>query len=134
MMKRFPDYAKVLEPATARRCGSVLVELFPSTASDSRLLLVRNWGLFWDTGQAIRFHHEEDAYDPRIAAVRRCPRSSRSRTFTKHLFAEIKGGTRPGLVKLLFPAGAGSLGISPDDLDTIRTMVAQVSKIMPELG
>lgn len=65
MMRRFPDYAALLDKCKLE--GSMLTEAeeqyFPSTHPIIGSLLVRNWGLPSILGQAIRFQHEKDAYD-----------------------------------------------------------------------
>jgi HD-like signal output (HDOD) protein len=65
MMRRFPNYSEVLEKS--HRDGVMLNEAeeqyFPCSHPVVGSLLVRNWGLPTILGQAIRFHHEKDAYD-----------------------------------------------------------------------
>ena len=129
MMKRFPDYAKVLETCDRekRMRISAEAELFPCTHPIVGSLLVRNWGLPQILGQAIRFHHEEDAYD---LPDRSLPGGALSfiavTHVAEHLFAEIKGEPDLEVGEMLFQRALDHLGISPDDLDTIRTMVTQV--------
>jgi HD-like signal output (HDOD) protein len=65
MMRRFPDYEKVLNECHAT--GRLIIEAedsyYPCTHPIIASLLVRNWGLPPLVGLAIRFHHEADVYD-----------------------------------------------------------------------
>ncbi len=65
MMRRFPKYGEIVD--NARREGKLLAdaenEFFPCSHPIIGSLVIRNWGLPSILGQAIRFHHEQDAYD-----------------------------------------------------------------------
>ncbi len=65
MMKRYPDYEKVLHEchATGRLIIDAENQYYPCTHPIIGSLLVRGWGLPTVVGQAIRFHHEPDVYD-----------------------------------------------------------------------
>lgn len=65
MMRRYPDYEKVLHEchATGRLIIEAENQYYPCTHPIIASLLVRGWGLPPLVGQAIRFHHEPDVYD-----------------------------------------------------------------------
>lgn len=127
MMKRFPEYAKVLENCEQEKKMRISVEaaLFPCTHPIVGSLLVRNWGLPPILGQAIRFHHEDDAYD---LPDRTLPGGALSfiavTHVAEHLFAETQGEPDLEVGEILFNRALEHLGISADDLDSIRELVA----------
>lgn len=126
MMRRFPDYAGLLEKC--RREGSMLNEAeekyFPSTHPIVGSLLVRNWGLPPILGQAIRFHHEKDAYD---VPDRTLPGGALSliavTQVAEHLLGEVLNDDIE-VGDYLFERALDFLGISGDDLDELRSRVA----------
>lgn len=128
MMKRFPEYPKLLE--TCERENKMLVaaeaELFPCTHPIVGSLLVKNWGLPPILGQAIRFHHEADAYDLPDSTLPGGALSFIAVTHVaEHLFAENRGEQDLEVGEELFHRALDHLGISPDDLDTIRALVVK---------
>ncbi|HWT54237.1 MAG TPA: HDOD domain-containing protein [Rhodocyclaceae bacterium] len=63
MLKRFPNYPKLIAEAAARGESRIQAERqLPCTHPIIGSLLVRNWGLPLDVSLAIRFHHEPDVY------------------------------------------------------------------------
>lgn len=126
MMKRFPNYGDVLEKC--EREGMLLeqaeAQFFPCTHPIVGSLLVRNWGLPPILGQAIRFHHEPDAYD---LPDRTLPGGALSfiavTQVAEHLLAEIQEGEDLEVGSALFERAIDYLGISPDDLDRLRQQV-----------
>ncbi|WP_028994780.1 HDOD domain-containing protein [Azonexus hydrophilus] len=126
MMKRFPNYGEVLEKC--EREGMLLeqaeAQFFPCTHPIVGSLLVRNWGLPPILGQAIRFHHEPDAYD---LPDRTLPGGALSfiavTQVAEHLLAEIQQGEDLEVGSALFERAIDYLGISPDDLDRLRQQV-----------
>ncbi|MCE1239941.1 MAG: HDOD domain-containing protein [Azonexaceae bacterium] len=127
MMKRFPDYGKVLE-----RCvqdGTPIVQAendyFPCTHPIVGSLLVRNWGLPAILGQAIRFHHELDAYD---LPDRTLPGGALAfiavTQVAEHLLAEIQEGEDIEVGHELFARALDYLGLSVDDVDDLRQRVS----------
>lgn len=126
MMKRFPNYGEVLE--RCEREGMLLeqaeAQFFPCTHPIVGSLLVRNWGLPPILGQAIRFHHEPDAYD---LPDRTLPGGALSfiavTQVAEHLLAEIQQGEDLEVGSALFERAIDYLGISPDDLDRLRQQV-----------
>lgn len=126
MMKRFPNYGEVLEKC--EREGMLLEQaealFFPCTHPIVGSLLVRNWGLPPILGQAIRFHHEPDAYD---LPDRTLPGGALSfiavTQVAEHLLAEIQQGEDMEVGNALFERAIDYLGISPDDLDRLRQQV-----------
>ncbi|MFZ2266105.1 MAG: HDOD domain-containing protein [Azonexus sp.] len=127
MMRRFPNYGEVLEKCRSE--GVMLVEaeadLFPCTHPIIGSLLVRNWGLPPLLGQAIRFHHEADAYD---LPDRTLPGGALSliavTQVSEHLLAEIVGDCDLQVGGQLFAKALDYLGISDNDLDDLRSRVA----------
>lgn len=128
MMRRFPNYGEVLEKCRSE--GLMLVQaegdLFPCTHPIIGSLLVRNWGLPPILGQAIRFHHEEDAYD---LPDRTLPGGAVSliavTQISEHLLAEILDDCNLEVGVHLFAKALDYLGVSEGDLDDLRSRVAE---------
>lgn len=127
MMKRFPNYGEVLEKC--RHENLLLVEaennFFPCTHPIIGSLLVRNWGLPTILGQAIRFHHEADAYD---VSDKTLPGGALSliavTQVAEHLLAELLDDCDLEVGANLFARALDHLGISESDLDDLRNRVA----------
>lgn len=127
MMRRFPNYAEVVE--AARREGKMLTtaeeEYFPCSHPIVGSLLVRNWGLPSILGQAIRFHHEADAYD---LPDRTLPGGALAfiavTQVTEHLMAEVLNDQDLEVGEQLFEKAIDFLGISETDLDDLRQRVS----------
>lgn len=127
MMRRFPNYGEVLE--TARREGSMLVkaegDFFPCTHPVIGSLLVRNWGLPPILGQAIRFHHEEEAYDLPDATLPGGALSLIAVTqVAERLLAELLDDSDLEVGEQLFAKALAYLAITEGDLDDLRTRIA----------
>lgn len=128
MMKRFPNYGEVLD--ICRQEGRMLVEAegdyFPCTHPIIGSLLVRNWGLPPIVGQAIRFHHEADAYD---LPDRTLPGGALSfiavTQVAEFLTAEVIGDNDLEVGQELFDKALAYLGISENELDELRGKVAE---------
>jgi HD-like signal output (HDOD) protein len=126
MMRRFPDYGELLEKC--RREGLMLndaeEQYFPSTHPIIGSLLVRNWGLPPLLGQAIRFHHEKDAYD---LPDRTLPGGALSliavTQVAEHLLSEVLDDDIEVGAELYHRA-LDFLGISSDDQDELRSRIA----------
>ncbi len=127
MMKRFPNYAEIQEQC--RRDGLLLADAeenyFPCTHPIIGSLLVRNWGLPPLVGQAIRFHHEADAYD---LPDRTLPGGALSliavTQIAEHLLAELLDDGDLEVGDVLFGKALQYLGIADNDLDDLRNRVA----------
>ena len=125
MMRRFPEYADVL--AKCRQEGLMLndaeADYFPCTHPIIGSLLTRNWGLPSLLGQAIRFHHEKDAYD---LPDRTLPGGALSliavTQVAEHLLGEVLDDDIE-VGQYLFERALDFLGISGDDLDDLRSRV-----------
>lgn len=128
MMKRFPNYGEVLDGC--KQGGQMLVDAeaayFPCTHPIVGSLLVRNWGLPAILGQAIRFHHEPDAYD---LPDRTLPGGALSfiavTQVAEHLLADVLQDNDFEVGTELFERALEFLGISQDDLDDLRNRVGQ---------
>ena len=128
MMRRFPNYGEVLEKC--RNEGLMLVQaegdMFPCTHPIIGSLLVRNWGLPPILGQAIRFHHEDDAYD---LPDRTLPGGAVSliavTQVSEHLLSEILDDCDLEVGAQLFAKALDYLGVSESDLDDLRSRVAE---------
>lgn len=128
MMRRFPEYGELLDKC--RREGSMLndaeEQYFPSTHPIIGSLLVRNWGLPPLLGQAIRFHHEQDAYDvpdrtlPGGALSLIAVTQVAERLLSEVLDDDIEVGID------LFNRALDFLGISADDQDELRSRITTV--------
>lgn len=128
MMRRFPNYAEVLEKCHREHLmlNEAEEQYFPSTHPIVGSLLVRNWGLPPILGQAIRFHHEQDAYDLPDSSLPGGALSLIAVTqVAEHLLSEaLDDDIEVG--NYLFERALAFLGISHDDLDQLRTRVAAV--------
>lgn len=128
MMRRFPNYGEVLDKCRSE--GKMLVqaenELFPCTHPIVGSLLVRNWGLPSLLGQAIRFHHEDDAYE---LPDRTLPGGALAliavTQVSECLIAEILGDGDLEVGPQLFAKALDYLGISESDLDDLRSRIAE---------
>ena len=127
MMKRFPEYDQVLEKCRSENKLIVEAEeeFFPCSHPVVGSLLVRNWGLPHILGQAIRFHHEPDAYD---LPDRTLPGGALSfiavTQVAEHLVAEVLGYTDLEVGQSLYDHAIDYLGISSSELDELRSKVA----------
>ena len=126
MLRRFPDYAGILEKC--RQEGGMLNEAeeqyFPCTHPIVGSLLVRNWGLPPIFGQAIRFHHETEAYDLPDRTLSGGALSLIAVTqVAEYLLGEIIDGDIE-VGAYLFERALDFLGISGDDLDELRQRIA----------
>lgn len=127
MMKRFPDYEQVID--TCQREGRLLVEaeerFFPCSHPVVGSLLVRNWGLPPILGQAIRFHHEPDAYD---LPDRTLPGGALSFIAVTQvadvLLGQLQETVDIEVGEALFQRALDYLGIASDDLDDMRQKIA----------
>jgi HD-like signal output (HDOD) protein len=126
MMRRFPNYAEVLE--SSLREGRMLVnaeeQYFPCTHPIIGSLLVRNWGLPPMLGQAIRFHHEDDAYDlPEQTLPGAALALIAVTQVAEHLMAEVLESEDIEVGGPLFEHALSYLGLSENDLDDLRQYV-----------
>ena len=98
-------------------------DYFPCTHPIVGSLLTRNWGLPSLLGQAIRFHHEKDAYD---LPDRTLPGGALSliavTQVAEHLLGEVLDDDIE-VGQYLFERALDFLGISGDDLDDLRSWV-----------
>lgn len=134
MMRRFPNYGEVLE--RCRREGIMLAkaenDFFPCTHPIVGSLLVRNWGLPPILGQAIRFHHEDDAYDlPDHTLPGGALAFIAVTQVAEHLLVEQLEDDDIEVGPELFERALAYLGLSCDDIDGLRSLV---SKAIDETG
>lgn len=127
MMKRFPNYTEVLEQS--RRDGILLAhaegDFFPCTHPIVGSLLVRNWGLPPNLGLAIRLHHEPDVYELPDSTLPGNALSLIAVTqVAEFLLSEIRQGEERETTPELFAKAIEYLGISVDDVDDLRQLVA----------
>ncbi len=126
MVKRFANYLDMVEQC--RHSGEMLISaeenLFPCTHPIVGSLLVKNWGLPPILGLAIRFHHENDAYQ---LSDKILPGSALSfiavTNIAERLRCEVKGDVDLEVGDELFRSAVEHLGLSSDDLDELRIMV-----------
>lgn len=125
LMRRFPNYGEVLEKCRREHIMLNVAEeqYYPCSHPIVGSLLVRNWGLPAILGQAIRFHHESDAYD---LPDRTLPGGALSliavTQVAEHLLSEILDEDIE-VGNALFERALDFLGISGDDLDELRQRV-----------
>lgn len=125
MLRRFPNYGELLEKCQTegRLLGEMEEEYFPCTHPIISSLLVRNWGLPPILGQAIRFHHDNEAYD---LPDRTLPGGALSliavtQVAERLLCEQLDGDIEVG--EYLFERALDFLGISGDDLDDLRSRI-----------
>jgi hypothetical protein len=121
MMRRFPELRRVAGRCLTERQAagrSMEEEYFPCTHPIISSLLVRNWGLPAILGQAIRFHHDNEAYDlpdrtlPGGALSLIAVTQVAERLLCEHYWVKRYRGGRP----YLFERALDFLGISGDDV------------------
>lgn len=128
MMKRFPNYGKVIEDALSSDKSLVEAEgeYFPCTHPIVGSLLVRHWGLPSILGQAIRFHHEPDFYE---IADKSLPGGALSfiavTQVAEHLAHKILGENDYEVGTALYQKALAHLGIGQEELDDVQTCVAE---------
>lgn len=126
MMKRFDNYGQVLETAKAE--GRLLVDaeidFFPCTHPIVGSLMVRNWGLPSTLGQAIRFHHEADAYELPDQTLPGSALSLIAVTHVaEHLIARIRQENDYEVGADLFEKALSFIGVSDTELDDLQQRV-----------
>lgn len=126
MMRRFPDYGKVLEKSRVECIALNLAEeqYFPCSHPVIGSLLVRNWGLPSLLGQAIRFHHEQDAYELPDSTL---PGGALSLIAVTQVAEHLVSVVLDEPIEVSddpFERALDFLGIAGDDLDDLRQIVA----------
>ena len=126
MMRRFPKYGEIVE--NARRDGKLLAdaenEFFPCSHPIIGSLVIRNWGLSSILGQAIRFHHEQDAYDLPDTTLPGGALSLIAVTqVAEHLMNDILQEQDLEVGDHLFEKALAYLGISAHDLEDLQHRV-----------
>jgi HD-like signal output (HDOD) protein len=127
MVRRFPNYMEILGISQRDRkmLAAVEDEYFPCTHPIIGSLLIRNWGLPPTLGQAIRFHHEDDAYE---LPDRTLPGGALAliavTQVSERLLAETQHEDDFEVGAELFDKALAYLGISDNDLDDLRQRVA----------
>ena len=131
MMKRFPNYESVIAQARKERSALHIVEeqYFPCSHPIIGSLLVRNWGLPPILGQAIRFHHEPDAYS---LPDRTLPGGALSfiavTQIAEYLLEEQHEQECLEVSPELFQQALAFLGLDDNDLDDLRNLVRSVTE------
>lgn len=123
MMKRYASYGALIEES--RRTGRPIVELEAEQLSCTHpiigSLLVRNWGLPPMVGQAIRFHHDSDAYALPDATLPGSAVALIAVTHVaEHLADEFDGEANLEVSSDLFAKALAYLGIDADQIEDLR--------------
>ncbi len=123
MMRRYPDYEKVLNDCYAT--GRLIVEAessyYPCTHPIIGSLLVRNWGLPPLVGLAIRFHHEPDVYDLPDKTLPGGAVSLIAVThIAEHLANDLDGADDLEVGPALYQRGLAHFGIDGDEVEGFR--------------
>ncbi len=129
LMKRFPEYAQVV--SQCQKLGQLMIgaeaDYFPCTHPIVGSLLTRNWGLPASVGQAIRFHHDPDAYELPDSTL---PGNSVSLIaithLAEHILSEVSGEQDLEVGDVLFEKALTHFGISGEDVDQLRESIALV--------
>ncbi len=129
MLKRFPDYLNAIKSAKAQQTSSMAAEqpYFPSMHPTVGALLVKNWGLPAIFAQAIRFHHDEEAYDLPDHTL-----SSDALTYiavtqvAEYLTNQILGEDQDEISESLFLRALSHLAISEDEVDELHLTLEEL--------
>lgn len=126
LIRRFPDYLDTIETGTRQGLPRDLVEAaaFPCTHADVGYLLVHNWKLPDEIGQAIRFHHDRDAYalDDDVLPEAALALIAAAHV-GDHLISQVLGADDGELDEALFAKAQAHLGIRGEDMDDLREAV-----------
>lgn len=130
MMRRFPDYPRVVDDAYA--AGRMIIDAeeqyFPCTHPIIGSLLVRNWGLSALVGQAIRFHHEPDAYEVPETTLPGAALSLIAVTqVAEHLANMLTNERDLEVGPAMFRKALAHLGIHDEDLEQLREELEAVA-------
>lgn len=128
MMRRFKDYAGLLEQATPD--GGRLVDEENRRYHCSHAvvggLLARNWGLPGAIADAIRYHHEPELYDPERLFLGDDALALVAVTHVaEHLLAELRREVDTE-ARDMFEQASAYLGLSEDDLHDLREVLANL--------
>ena len=126
MMRRFPYYAEMVDKARSegRLLADIENQFFPCSHPIIGSLVVRNWGLPPILGQAIRFHHEADAYDLPDSTIPGGALSLIAVTqIAEHLLNGILNEQDLEVGEHLFAKALAYLGISDHDLEDLQHRV-----------
>lgn len=131
MMQRFPEYQGIM--TQARLEGSPLVDSevrhFPCSHPVIGSLLVRNWGLPGILAQAIRFHHEPDAYDVPDSTLPGAALSLIAVTqIADYLLGETLEAEDIEVDEAQFGRAQAFLALSTEDIEDLRSLVASTTE------
>lgn len=129
MLKRFPDYPKLIDGARARGETRIQAERqLPCTHPIIGSLLVRNWGLPPEVAQAIRFHHEDDIYELDAASI-----SGEALSLIaigqviEHVLTDVLPDEEVEVSSEAFERAMAHLGIPLEDRDAMLEMVKKIA-------
>lgn len=122
LMRRFPEYQDVEYDViyNARRRDEVEEERLGCNHPQVGALLLRNWGLPAEVREAVRYHHDPEAY--------RLPESILPETalhliaighVAEHLMAALRSEADLSVGDILYAQALAHLGISETDLDDL---------------
>lgn len=123
LMRHFPDYTEVMGQAVSQ--GRLVIEAETSHFDCSHpvvgALLVRNWGLPPAMRQAVRFHHDPDAYELPVNILSSIGLTLIAVTHVaEHLTNEFYGERDVEVGEHLFAKALAHLGIHDGDLEELR--------------
>lgn len=129
MLRRFPDYPKLIAEAAARGETRIQAERqLPCTHPIIGSLLVRNWGLPQDVSCAIRFHHEADVY---ALSEETLPGTALSLIavgqVVEHVMAEILPDEENEVGEEMFVLAMQHLGMPLEDRDAIADVIRKAT-------
>ncbi len=128
MIKRFPDYADLIEKCHAESLFLYQEECrrYPCTHPVVGALLVRSWGLPKYLNQAIRLHHDEALYRLPDTVLASEGLSLIAVTHVaEHLLATLHQDADSEVGATLFAQALTHLGLSDDDLDELSACVQE---------
>lgn len=127
MMRRFKDYARMLEEVERNGLSLVIEEDARYRCSHAVVgaMLARNWGLSSLIASAIRFHHDLEVYDPGKPFLEDQALGLIAVTHVaEHLVLEVNKEVDIE-VGPFFPQAVAYLGLSGDDIHDLYDLLVQ---------
>lgn len=127
MMRRFKDYGDMLKEVERDALSLVATENARYSCSHAVVgaMLARNWGLAEMIGSAIRFHHDQDIYDPGKPFLEDQVLGLIAVTHVGERLLLDLAGEMDSEVGDLYPRAVAYLGLSDDDLHDCRDLLAE---------
>lgn len=129
MVRRFPNYLDMLEAQSAQNALLIDAEssLYPCTHPVVGFLLAKSWGLPVSIGQAIRFHHDPEAYElPDKLLPGGAIYFTAITQIAEHLHAELRDERDLEVGPDLYARACAYLGLSDEDVDVLTEVTRAI--------